>query len=81
MIVDVITKKFMHHLQTILLDLEAYPQKRIDPFVQGFINACRLNGTVEYLAMADATDAALIPFHEARSTTNVDKKTKTTEDK
>ncbi len=72
-------RRFMHHLQAIVLNLEGYPQKRIDPFVQGFINACRLNGTVEYLAMADATDAALIPFHEARSTTNVDKKAKTTE--
>ena len=79
MFVNVNTKKFMHHLQTILLDLDGYPQKRIDPFVQGFINACRLNGTVEYLAMADATEAALIPFHEARTTTNVDKKAKTTE--
>ena len=79
MFVNVNTKKFMHHLQTILLDLEGYPQERIDPFVRGFINACRLNGTLEYLEMADATEAVLIPFHEARTTTNVDKKTKTTE--
>ncbi len=79
MFVNVPTRRFMYHLQAILLDLDGYPQKRIDPFVQGFINACRLNGTVEYLAMADATEAALIPFHEARSTTNIDKKAKTTE--
>jgi len=79
MFVNVDTRRFMHHLHAILLVLEGHPQERIDALAQAFINAARHNGTVEYVTMADATDVVLIPFHEARITTNVDKKTKTTE--
>ena len=67
MFVNENTRRFMYHLQAILLYLEGHPQERIDPFVQGFINACRQNGTAKYLEMADATEAALIPFHQART--------------
>ena len=72
-------RRFMHHLQAILLNLEGYPQEKVDALAQAFINAAIHNGTLDYMAMANATEDVLIPFHEARTTTNVDKKSKTTE--
>ena len=71
---------FLRHLITIILSLETYPQDVVDAFCQAFYNAAKSQPTGSpFLALADALNLVLIPYHKAIQITNINRGEKSTD--
>ena len=72
--------QFLRHVLTIILRLERYPQDVVDAFCQAFYNAAKKQPLGSpFLALADALNLVLIPYHKAIQITNINRGEKSTD--